>query len=151
MTGLEGGLARRLSTWSTMDWTKFIPASRVKCTQSGSKSPQKSSSIIKLGGQLNINWCKTLNTSGRSLGYQVGLVLRLGGLRKKRTWGKLWQRLNTPLVSVRILVKLWSILPSAESSSRSSQIQFVRKEMITRVTLSKRFKNEYPREKIRNK
>ena len=63
------------------------------------------------------------------------MVLKLGGQRKKRTWGKLMQNGNIPSVAVRYLIRLWSMLPSLESSSKSSHRKFVRTERITIETL----------------
>ena len=63
------------------------------------------------------------------------MVLKLGGQRKKHTWGKLMQNGNIPSVAVRYLIRLWSMLPSLESSSKSSHRKFVRTERITIETL----------------
>ena len=42
---------------------------------------------------------------------------------------------NIPSVAVRYLIRLWSMLPSLESSSKSSHRKFVRTERITIETL----------------
>ena len=43
--------------------------------------------------------------SGQSRGNQVGLVLKFGGLRKKRTWGKPVQKEKIPSDEVRHLTR----------------------------------------------